>query len=189
MLLAVNPFQELFTHLLFDFGVCRIVNQIRALGRILFQVIEKIVRVCVGGTGGVSVYAGRIDRIEVFRRADAAAAATFADLREDLVFAFALGVKHYVRKVFADHLVADVHARERENRLWQARRADQIVNDMTAIERAAFDYQRHAQARVVAGALVIIAAETMLVAVAGAEMQSRDRTRKGSRYSRTSPFP
>ena len=64
VLLAVNPLQEFFAHLLFDFGVCRIVNQVRALGRILFQVVKEIVRVCVGGTGGVSVYTGGIDRIE-----------------------------------------------------------------------------------------------------------------------------
>ena len=53
------------------------------------------------------------------------------------------------------------------------------VTLLAALERAAADDQRHMQAAVVAGALVVIVAVQVGVAVAGLESESHGRKRRG----------
>ena len=79
---------------------------------------------------------------------------------------------HNVKQIFADHLVADIHACQSQQSLGDALGADQLGDFLAALERAAADDQRHMQAAVVARALIVIVSVQMGVAVAGLEMRA-----------------
>ena len=79
---------------------------------------------------------------------------------------------HNVKQIFADHLVADIHACQSQQSLGDALGADQLGHFPASLERAAADDQRHMQATVMAGALVIIIAVQVRVTVAGLEVRA-----------------
>ena len=79
---------------------------------------------------------------------------------------------HNVKQIFADHLVADIHACQSQQSFGDALGADQLGDFLAALERAAADDQRHMQATVMAGALIVIVSVQMGVAVAGLEVRA-----------------
>ena len=79
---------------------------------------------------------------------------------------------HNVKQIFTDHLITDIHACQSQQSFGNAFGADQVGDLLATLERAATDDQRHMQATVMAGALVIIIAVQVRVTVAGLEVRA-----------------
>ena len=166
------PVQQALTKLRFDVGVCRICDNIVQLPRVFLHIIEEVVRIHIRCRSLAAIDTGGIDRVHIICRADAAAAAALRDLGVDLISSIMIFLFHNVKQIFADHLVADIHACQSQQSLGDALGADQLGDFLAALERAAADDQRHMQAAVVARALIVIVSVQMGVAVAGLEMRA-----------------
>lgn len=79
---ALDPVKQAAAEHRLGLGISRISDDVIELNRVYLEIIQIIVRVNVRRGGFAAVHARRIHGIQEIRRADAAAAAAFADLRK-----------------------------------------------------------------------------------------------------------
>ena len=153
-----QPLQQTLAQILLDHSVSRVSNNIVQLMGVYPHVIQEVICIVIRCSRHTAVDAGGIDGVSEVGSTDAAAHAAFGDLSEDLIGSIMILMLHHVKQVLADHLVAHINTSQSQEGLGQALSADQLLNDLAALEGTTGNDQRHMEAAVMAGTLVIIVA-------------------------------
>ena len=168
-----QPLQQTLTHICLDLCVCRISNHIVQLMGVYTHIVQEVICIHIRCSSHTAMYAGSVNRVSEVGSADAAANTALGDLCKDLVgSALVVLLLEYVNQVLTDHLVAYIDTGQSQEGLGQALSADQLLNNLAALEGTTGDDQRHMEAAVMAGTLVIVITEQVVVGITGLEVRT-----------------